>query len=444
MKIAVIGTGYVGLVTGVTLADIGHEVMCIDVDERKVELMQQAVSPIYEPGLSDMMAKNIDSKRLAFTSDHQMGFKDAEVIYIAVGTPEQADGSANLAYLNQAAKDIAEHIEKDAIVVIKSTVPVGTNHHIKELLQRAVRADIRIEVVSNPEFLKEGSAIADTFNGDRIVIGSDDKLGASVVEAINEPFGIPIFHTDTKSAEMIKYASNAFLATKISFINEISNICELLGANVENVASGMGMDNRIGKQFLKAGIGYGGSCFPKDTKALIQIAGNVDYEFELLKGVVNVNRKQQILLIKKLNDCFDGIKGKRVAVLGLAFKPNTDDMREAASVLVIEELIKQGADVIAYDPVATVNAKAILPPHVMYADSVEDAIEGSDAALIVTEWDEIKHADLSIFKKMKRPLVIDGRNCFQLDSAKKHSIEYHSIGRPTVFEPVKQTILEIN
>lgn len=444
MKIAVIGTGYVGLVTGVTLADIGHEVMCIDVDERKVELMQQAVSPIYEPGLSDMMAKNIDSKRLAFTSDHQMGFKDAEVIYIAVGTPEQSDGSANLAYLNQAAKDIAEHIEKDAIVVIKSTVPVGTNHHIKELLQRAVRADIRIEVVSNPEFLKEGSAIADTFNGDRIVIGSDDKLGASVVEAINEPFGIPIFHTDTKSAEMIKYASNAFLATKISFINEISNICELLGANVENVASGMGMDNRIGKQFLKAGIGYGGSCFPKDTKALIQIAGNVDYEFELLKGVVNVNRKQQILLIKKLNDCFDGIKGKRVAVLGLAFKPNTDDMREAASVLVIEELIKQGADVIAYDPVATVNAKAILPPHVMYADSVEDAIEGSDAALIVTEWDEIKHADLSIFKKMKRPLVIDGRNCFQLDSAKKHSIEYHSIGRPTVFEPVKQTILEIN
>jgi len=444
MKIAVIGTGYVGLVTGVTLADIGHEVMCIDVDERKVELMQQAVSPIYEPGLSDMMAKNIDAKRLAFTSDHQMGFKDAEVIYIAVGTPEQADGSANLAYLNQAAKDIAEHIEKDAIVVIKSTVPVGTNHHIKELLQRAVRADIQIEVVSNPEFLKEGSAIADTFNGDRIVIGSDDKLGASVVEAINEPFGIPIFHTDTKSAEMIKYASNAFLATKISFINEISNICELLGANVENVASGMGMDNRIGRQFLKAGIGYGGSCFPKDTKALIQIAGNVDYEFELLKGVVNVNRKQQTLLIKKLNDCFDGIKGKRVAVLGLAFKPNTDDMREAASVLVIEELIKQGADVIAYDPVAMVNAKAILPPRVMYADSVEDAIEGSDAALIVTEWDEIKHADLSIFKKMKRPLVIDGRNCFQLDSAKKHSIEYHSIGRPTVFEPVKQTILEIN
>lgn len=444
MKIAVIGTGYVGLVTGVTLADIGHEVMCIDVDERKVELMQQAVSPIYEPGLSEMMAKNIAANRLAFTSNHQIGFKDAEVIYIAVGTPEQADGSANLAYLNQAAKDIADHIENDVIVVIKSTVPVGTNHNIKELLQQAVRAHIRIEVVSNPEFLKEGSAIADTFNGDRIVIGSDDRLGASVVEAINEPFGIPIFHTDTKSAEMIKYASNAFLATKISFINEISNICELLGANVENVASGMGMDNRIGRQFLKAGIGYGGSCFPKDTKALIQIAGNVDYEFELLKGVVNVNRKQQTLLIKKLNGCLDGIKGKRIAVLGLAFKPNTDDMREAASVLVIDELIKQGADVVAYDPVATENAKIILAPSVMYANSVEGAIEGSDAALIVTEWDEIKHIDLNIFKKMKRPLIIDGRNCFQLDSAKMHSIEYHSIGRPTVFEPVKQTILEIN
>lgn len=439
MKIAVIGTGYVGLVTGATLAEIGHEVVCIDTDAQKVEKMQQAVSPIYEPGLGELMAKNIAAGRLAFTSDHRKGFEGAEVIYIAVGTPENDDGSANLAYLEAAVDDIAAYIKQDVLVVIKSTVPVGTNHKVKKQMQLTVKREVHIAVVSNPEFLKEGSAITDTFQGDRIVIGSDDEQAAMIVEAINEPFGVPVFHTDTRSAEMIKYASNAFLATKISFINEISNICELVGANVENVASGMGMDNRIGSQFLKAGIGYGGSCFPKDTKALIQIAGNVNYEFELLKGVVNVNKKQQLLLIDKLKHCFDRLDGKRVAVLGLAFKPNTDDMREAASILIVEELIKQGADVVAFDPIATENAKSILHPHVAYAASVEEAITDSDAALIVTEWEEIKNADLAIFRKMRRPLVIDGRNCFSLDSVKAHPIEYHSIGRPAVAEGAKQS-----
>lgn len=432
MRISVIGTGYVGLVTGVTLAEIGHQVVCIDVDAVKVEKMKHGISPIYEPGLSDMMLKNLSGNRLKFTTNHQEGFQDAEVIYIAVGTPENEDGSANLAYVEQAAKDIAAHIFKNTIVVTKSTVPVGTNHEIKRIIQNHLVSNVEIEIVSNPEFLKEGSAIEDSFHGDRIVIGTDSEAAANVIEEVNRAFGLPVFITDIKSAEMIKYASNAFLATKISFINEISNICELLDANIENVAKGMGMDRRIGSQFLKAGIGYGGSCFPKDTKALIQIAGNVDYEFELLKGVVNVNKKQQGLLVEKLLHCLPSLIGKKIAVLGLAFKPNTDDMREAASILVTEELIRQGAEVVAYDPVALDNARLILNPLVTYAYSVEEAIENSDAVLILTEWDEIKNINPMLFKKMKQPLVIDGRNCYSLDAMKASKIEYHSIGRPVV------------
>ncbi len=430
MNIAVIGTGYVGLVTGVSLSEIGHQVTCIDVDQKKVAKMQQGISPIYEPGLSELMTKNINEQRLSFTTLHREGLERADVIYIAVGTPENKDGSADLSYVAQAAKDIAENVEGDVIVVTKSTVPVGTNDMIKEIIQTHIKQGLQVEVVSNPEFLKEGSAIHDSFHGDRIVIGADSEHAFNVIEQINEPFGVPIFKTDIKSAEMIKYASNAFLATKISFINEISNICELLGANIENVSTGMGLDQRIGSQFLKAGIGYGGSCFPKDTKALIQIAGNVEYEFELLKGVVNVNKKQQGILIGKLNDCLPDISGKKIAVLGLAFKPNTDDMRESASILVTEELIKQGAEVIAYDPIAMANAKSVLNPLVRYADSIEEAIEGCDAALILTDWDEIKNVELTVFSKMKKPLVIDGRNCFTLEAMENNGVEYHSIGRP--------------
>lgn len=429
MKIAVIGTGYVGLVTGVSLAEIGHQVSCIDINEDKVAKMQQGISPIYEPGLSELMIKNINEQRLSFTSNHRTGLEQADVIYVAVGTPENSDGSADLSFVVQAAHNIVECINHDVIVVIKSTVPVGTNDMIKEIMQSHLTDDLEVEVVSNPEFLKEGSAINDSFHGDRIVIGANSEHAASIIEQINQPFKVPIFKTDIKSAEMIKYASNAFLATKISFINEISNICELLGADIENVSNGMGMDQRIGSQFLKAGIGYGGSCFPKDTKALIQIAGNVEYEFELLKGVVNVNKKQQGILIGKLNDCLPNISGKKIAVLGLAFKPNTDDLRESASILVTKELIKQGAEVVAYDPIAMANAKSILNPLVQYAVSVEEAIENSDAALILTDWDEIKNVDLALFKKMKKPLVIDGRNCFSVKEMERNGIDYHSIGR---------------
>lgn len=437
MKISVIGTGYVGLVTGVSLSEIGHHVTCIDVNQDKVAKMQQGISPIYEPGLSEMMTKNINENRLSFTTDHRQGLKHSDVIYIAVGTPENHDGSADMSYVIQAARDIAENIQQNVIVVTKSTVPVGTNDMIKQTIQSHMAANLQMEVVSNPEFLKEGSAIHDSFHGDRIVIGAESEYASNVIEQINQPFGVPIFKTDIKSAEMIKYASNAFLATKISFINEISNICELLGANIENVSTGMGLDQRIGSQFLKAGIGYGGSCFPKDTKALIQIAGNVEYEFELLKGVVNVNKKQQGILIGKLNDCLPILTGKRIAVLGLAFKPNTDDMRESASIRVTEELIEQGAQVVAYDPIAMGNAKSILNPLVEYADSIEEAIADSEAALILTDWDEIKNIELALFKTMKKPLVIDGRNCFSLEAVESNGIEYHSIGRPVATKVIE-------
>lgn len=431
MNISVVGTGYVGLVTGISLSEIGHNVTCIDIDEAKVEKMKQGISPIYEPGLDELMTKNIENNRLHFTTEHSIGFDNADVVYIAVGTPEKEDGKADLSFVKQVAFDIAKHVAKDTIVVTKSTVPVGTNDKVRDVIKNNIVNNVKIDVVSNPEFLKEGSAIYDSFNGDRIVIGSDSEFAANAIEEINKPFGVPIYKTDVRSAEMIKYASNAFLATKISFINEIANICERVDANVDQVAAGMGMDKRIGDKFLNAGIGYGGSCFPKDTKALIQIAGNVDYDFELLKGVVNVNKQQQSLLVDKLNERFDSLEGKRIAVLGLAFKPNTDDMREAASLVVTEKLIDQGAEVVGYDPIAMGNAKTMLSDNMFYADSVESAVEDSDAVLILTEWEEIKYIDCNLFKTMKYPLVIDGRNCFGLDEMKEVGIEYHSVGRPS-------------
>ncbi|WP_281658675.1 UDP-glucose/GDP-mannose dehydrogenase family protein [Halobacillus sp. Cin3] len=435
MKVSVVGTGYVGLVTGVSLSEVGHTVTCIDIDIDKVNLMQDGISPIYEPGLSDMMSKNIALDRLRFTTNHEEGFKDTDVIYIAVGTPEKKDGSANLSFVDQVAKEIANNVKQDTVVVVKSTVPVGTNHRVQQIINMNLKRDVTVNVVSNPEFLKEGSAIFDSFNGDRIVIGADDSSSAELIEEINKPFGVPVFRTDIRSAEMIKYASNAFLATKISFINEISNICDRVEANVEDVAKGMGLDKRIGNQFLNAGIGYGGSCFPKDTKALIQIAGNVSYDFELLKGVVNVNKKQQGLIIDKLIERLPVLEGRKIAVLGLAFKPNTDDMREAASIVVTNRLIEEKANVVAFDPIANEKAKDILPQEVVYEETPEEAIRNSDAVLILTEWDEIKNINLSIFENdMNYPLVIDGRNCFELNEMKKKKIEYHSIGRPTQTE----------
>ncbi|USK28399.1 UDP-glucose/GDP-mannose dehydrogenase family protein [Bacillus sp. CMF21] len=433
MKIAVVGTGYVGLVTGTCLSEIGHTVTCIDIDQKKVDKMQAGLSPIYEPGLDELMLKNINEKRLFFTTNHAEGFNGAEVIYIAVGTPEKEDGSANLTFVELVAKDIAANVKQDVVVVTKSTVPVGTNDWIKEVIQSNLSHNVQVEIVSNPEFLREGSAIYDSFNGDRIVIGSNSEKAAAILEEINKPFGLPIFKTDIRSAEMIKYAANAFLATKISFINEISNICEKLNANVEDVANGMGQDSRIGSQFLNAGIGYGGSCFPKDTKALIQIAGNVEYDFDLLKGVVRVNQKQQEILLSKLEERFDSLKDKKIAILGLAFKPNTDDMREAASIVITKHLVEKGANVFAYDPVAMENAKKILDSKVNFSTSTIETLLDADAALILTEWNEFKDIDLSLFNEhMKVPVIFDGRNCYDLEVVKNHNLEYHSMGRKTI------------
>jgi len=432
LKLAVAGTGYVGLVTGVCLAEVGHQVTCVDIDEMKIQQLKEGIPPIYEPGLTEMMQSNVAAERLRFTSNFQDGFEEADVIFIAVGTPQNTDGSANLTYVEEVAKNIASTAHKDTLVVTKSTVPVGTNNRLQEIINLTKLNPVKIEVVSNPEFLREGSAIYDTFHGDRIVIGVQSKEAAQQLEEIYEDFHIPIYQTDLRSAEMIKYAANAFLATKISFINEIANICERVGANVEEVATGMGLDKRIGSTFLKAGIGYGGSCFPKDTNALMQIAGNVAYEFELLKGVINVNRKQQIRLLDKLKQKYESLTNKRIAVLGLAFKPNTDDIREAASILVINELVREKANVIAYDPVAMDNAKQVLSPTVNFASTVEEALVEAEAALIFTEWDEIKTIDLNVFAKMKTPFVLDGRNCFALESVKDFPFEYHSIGRPAL------------
>ncbi|MGI2327612.1 UDP-glucose dehydrogenase family protein [Planococcus sp. YIM B11945] len=432
MNITIVGTGYVGLVTGVSLAEIGHRVNCFDIDEDKIKKLGQGISPIYECGLQRLILKNINENQLFFTANKQEAFLNADAVYIAVGTPENDDGSANLTYVEEAAKVIASQLEKDSVIVIKSTVPVGTNEKVEKIINAHLVNNIQIDMASNPEFLREGSALDDSFYGDRIVIGTSSEKAVTVLEEINKPFRIPIYKTDIKSAEMIKYASNAFLATKISFINEISNICELLDANIEDVAKGMGMDKRIGSQFLKAGIGYGGSCFPKDTKALIQIAGNLNYDFELLKGVINVNRNQQVLLIKKLKAIYPTLVNKKIAVLGLAFKPNTDDVRESPAILVTEELIKHGAKVLAYDPIAMEKAKLVLNASVQYRSTIEETILNSEAVLILTDWDEIKNMNLELFKTMKNPLVIDGRNCFSLNEVKRYAIDYYSIGRPSV------------
>lgn len=431
MRLAVIGTGYVGLVTGVALSEIGHTVTCIDVDPLKVEKLSQGIPTIYEPGLEEMMQRNMKAGRLFFTSEHSEGLAGAEVIYIAVGTPQLPDGSANLDYVRQAAADVADHISRHVIVVIKSTVPVGTNLLIKELINSRVKNGVHVDIASNPEFLREGSAVKDTFHGDRIVIGAENEETADVLVEINKPFGMPIVRTDIASSEMIKYSSNAFLATKISFINEIANICDKLGANVEEVARGMGLDRRIGPDFLRAGIGYGGSCFPKDTNALVQIAGNHHHEFNLLKSVIEVNNHQQVLLIDKILVRFPLLKGKKVAVLGLAFKPNTDDLRESPALAIIPKLIKLGAQVAAYDPIATENAKKVLDSTVVFTEKINEALTGADCAVIVTDWPDIKKMELSTYTKlMKQAIVFDGRNCYSLNDVRKSNVEYYSIGRP--------------
>ncbi|WP_226665459.1 UDP-glucose dehydrogenase family protein [Metabacillus litoralis] len=430
-KIAVVGTGYVGLVTGVCLAEIGHDVTCIDVDQEKIDLLKSGKSPIYEPGIEELISKNVASGNLRFSLETQDAY-EVGVIYIAVGTPQKKDGSADLQFVEEVAKRIAHNIKNDVVVVTKSTVPLGTNHSILKIIKEHLQVEVSVDIASNPEFLREGSAIYDSFNGDRIVIGVENDRTALILEEINKPFNIPIFKTDIRSAELIKYAANAFLATKISFINEIASICEKVGANVEDVSMGMGKDHRIGSQFLNAGIGYGGSCFPKDTSALLHIAKEAGYQFEILSSVIKINENQKSVLIKKAKERLGTFHGKRIALLGLSFKPNTDDMREAASIDISNQLIEEGANVKAFDPVATNAAKNLLHPTIQYVGSINEAIQDADAVFILTEWKEIVHFPITNYVKfMKHPIIFDGRNCYHLEEISQHSLDYYSIGRPT-------------
>lgn len=440
MNITVAGTGYVGLVTGVCLAELGHQVICSDIQEEKIAMLQSGRSPIYEPGLEDLLEKNLQCGRLHFTTNPQYAYGKAEIIFIAVGTPEQQDGTANLAYVREVAHSIAQFMKNDVIVCTKSTVPVGTNNQIRELIHSHKPTNLYAEVVSNPEFLREGSAVVDFFYGDRIVIGADCSQAEAIIEQIYLPLEIPIIKTDIKSAEMIKYAANAFLATKISFINEIATICEKVGANIDEVAKGIGKDERIGPYFLKAGIGYGGSCFPKDTKALVQLAGNMQHSFDLLQAVIEVNTHQASLPVLKAKEVIGSLKGKKVALLGLSFKPNTDDVREAASLVIVKELLKEGAIITAYDPIAIPNAQHVLGNTIEYTQDIRLALLHADVAIIATEWEEIRQLPLDSYELyMKKPIVIDGRNCYSLKEIRKHPMTYISIGRPTVINEHKKS-----
>ncbi|MCU7710168.1 UDP-glucose/GDP-mannose dehydrogenase family protein [Priestia sp. JV24] len=431
MKIAVAGTGYVGLVTGVCLAENGHAVTCVDIDDKKVVLMESGISPIYEPGLEELMNNNME--HLHFTTDYQVAYKDADVIFIGVGTPEKPDGSANLSYVYGVAEQIASSIEKDCVVVVKSTVPIGTNDKIESLIKSQLKHDVNVYVASNPEFLSQGTAVRDTLHTSRIVIGVEEEAAGETLREVYKNFDAPIVVTNRKSAEMIKYASNDFLALKISFINEIANLCEIIGADIEDVALGMGYDGRIGNKFLNAGIGYGGSCFPKDTKALHWLANFHDYELKTVKAAIDVNENQKLKLIKKSRKYFDSLKGLNVAVLGLTFKPGTDDLREAPTLVNIPLMLEDGANVKAWDPIGIDNFKKVHPEDVTYCYSIEETLKDADVCFIFTEWDQVKHFDLSNYSKlMKNPIVIDGRNCYDLECVKDAAMVYDSIGRETI------------
>ncbi|WP_411348887.1 UDP-glucose dehydrogenase family protein [Paenibacillus sp. WLX2291] len=432
MKITVIGTGYVGLVSGVCFAEVGNTVTCVDKIPAKIETLNSGEVPIYEPGLKEIMLRNVEAGRLSFTTDLSASVPDSDLIIIAVGTPPLPSGEANLEYIEAAAREIALSIQGYTVVAVKSTVPVGTNERVNTIIGSLT--DQPYDTASMPEFLREGSAVKDAFNPDRLVIGVETQAAADVLVALHKPLTENLVVTDIRSAEMIKYASNAFLATKISFINEIANICDKVGADVDQVARGMGMDRRIGASFLNAGIGYGGSCFPKDTHALIQIAGNVEYDFKLLKSVVEVNQSQRWAVIDKLLDGLGTLKGKKIAVWGLAFKPDTDDVREAPSLEIVPKLVEFGALPQVFDPVAADNFRREYDhSSITYADNALEAARDADAICLLTEWGEFVNIDLAeVEAVMSNPVLIDGRNVYSADRIKTTGFDYHSMGRPAL------------
>jgi UDPglucose 6-dehydrogenase len=433
MNICVVGTGYVGLVTGAVFADLGNEVVCVDNQPAKVEDLRAGRMPIYEPGLEEMVARNVSDRRLSFTTDLPGAVRRSVIVFITVGTPPKDDGQADLSAVEEVASVIGRSLERYTVVVNKSTVPVGTGELVREVIERHQTHPVPFDVVSNPEFLREGSAIEDTLRPDRIVIGAPTQQVAMSLLELYAPLERPMIITDVPSAEIIKYASNAFLSTKISFINAIANVCELAGADVTQVMKGMGLDARIGSAVLSAGLGYGGSCFPKDTDSLVHTAASLGYDFGLLRAVIEINRERAGHFVKMVEKVLNPIDGRSIAVLGLAFKANTDDMREAKSIEVIAGLVQRGALVRAYDPVAMANAKKVLPASVTYCDSPYDAAAGADAVALITEWNEFKFLNLERLRAaMRRPVLFDGRNLWEPERMRRLGFEYHSIGRKSV------------
>ncbi len=430
MNICVVGTGYVGLVTGAVFADLGNDVVCVDNDRAKIDCLRAGQMPIYEPGLEEMVTRNVGDGRLAFGTDLAAAVRQSDVIFIAVGTPSKDSGETDLSQVEAVAAGIGRAMDRYKVVVNKSTVPVGTGELVREVIARQQPRPVEFDVVSNPEFLREGSAIEDTLRPDRIVIGAPTQQVAMTLVELYAPLERPMIITDLPSAEVIKYASNAFLAAKISFINAIANICEAAGADVSQVMKGMGLDPRIGAQFLQAGLGYGGSCFPKDVDSLIHTAAQLGYDFKLLRSVVEINRERAAHLVETMRKALGPLDDKTVAVLGLAFKPNTDDMREARSLEVIRLLHAAGAAVRAYDPVANGNARRLLPDTVVFGESAYEAARGADAIALVTEWNEFKFLNLERLRGlMRRPVIFDGRNLYEPERMRRLGFEYHSIGR---------------
>ncbi|MBI1882710.1 MAG: UDP-glucose/GDP-mannose dehydrogenase family protein [Chlamydiae bacterium] len=429
MKVAVVGTGYVGLITGTCLADLGHHVICIDNDRSKISLLKKGKIPIYEPDLEPLLKKNVKAGRLHFSNRIQEGVEKSQVIFIAVNTPPMASGEADLSYVAYVAREIAEHLKSYRVIVDKSTVPVKTGHKVSETIQRYCKKGVEFDIVSNPEFLREGSAVQDMFHPDRIVVGVSNPRAAQIMRQLYEPIKTKFIVTDVSSAELIKHASNSFLAMKISFANALANICELSGADVEQVVYGMGMDHRVGAHFLKAGIGYGGSCFPKDVSAFIKISEDLGYPFHLLEAVEEINEDQKARFVKKVKDVLWVCKGKTIGVLGLSFKPNTDDMRNAPSLSIIHELLKEGAKIKAYDPQAMDKTKNLLKKIQFCRDPYQVA-KGSDALLILTEWEEFKKINYKKIREiMTTPIVVDGRNLLHSQEMNEMGFVYKSVGR---------------
>lgn len=434
MNITIVGTGYVGLVTGTTLAELGNSVYCVDIDADKVQRMKEGIVPIYEPNLEEMFQRNIEARRLFFTTHLKEALDKSEVVYLALPTPPGEDGSADLSYVLSVAKDIGKMMTDYKVIVNKSTVPVGTADKVREVI--SAETGIPFDVVSNPEFLREGFAVEDSMNPARVIVGASSEKAKEIMAQIYQPFtntGVPLIFMDEKSSELTKYAANSFLAVKITFMNEIANYCEKVGADVDKVRLGMGSDDRIGHRFLFPGIGYGGSCFPKDVKALVKSGKDEDFDFKILEATEDINQKQKVILVDAMEEFFGDLKGKKVAVWGLAFKANTDDIREASSLDNIKILLEKGAEIVAYDRIAEENVRRILGDKIEYAADMYSALVGADCLLIATEWPQFKNPNFDLMaERLNSKAIFDGRNMFPVELPEQHGFYYKSIGRRTV------------